>query len=67
VLPQETGLPGYGLYNPHTSHRTAGHPSVLVCSFLATKGNPGEAYSNVSPAMGMPASMVAPMRLPPMV
>jgi hypothetical protein len=67
VLPQETGLPGYGYYNPHASYRVAGHPSAPVGSFLATKGTPGGAYSSVSPAIGMPAPMVAPIRPPPMI
>jgi hypothetical protein len=36
MLPKEIGLPGYGHYNPHASHRATGHPYVLVGSFLAT-------------------------------
>jgi hypothetical protein len=54
IVPHETRLPGYGLYNPHASYRVAGHPSVLVGNFLATKGTPGRAYSTISPVMGMP-------------
>jgi hypothetical protein len=51
MLPQETRLPGYGHYNPHASYRTAGHPSALVGSFLATKGTPGGAYSSSEEAI----------------
>jgi hypothetical protein len=60
VLPQEARIPSYGIYNPNTPHRAAGHPSTLVGSFLATRKNHRGAYSSVSPVMGMPASMVVP-------
>jgi hypothetical protein len=67
VLPQETGLPSYGHYNPHASHRPTGHPSALVGNFLAIKRTPGGAYSIVLLVIGISVPMVAPIRPPPMV
>jgi hypothetical protein len=59
--------PKLGYYNLHASYRATRHPSALVGSFLAIKGTFGRAFSSVSLAIGMPASMVAPIGPPPMV
>jgi hypothetical protein len=60
-------IPWLWTLNPHASRRAAGHPFALVGSFLATKGTLGGAYFSIFPPMGMPATMVAPTRSPPMV